>query len=165
MTIQRPWCRRASRPAVSLFVFCSLLAVSLLVSCSATRKVRSAFGGALPIEVAIVPAANEDTPIAVDLVVVYDAKLVDELLKMPAAEWFRKKEQYAADHPAVAVTSWEWVPGQSVEPFKVSYRSGARSVVIFADYQTEGEHREVVGAPKPFRLILGERDLSVEVSP
>jgi hypothetical protein len=56
------------------------------------------------------------------------------------------------------------VPGQSVEPVKVAYRSGARNVVLFADYHTEGEHRAVVGPPKPFRIILGERDLSIEVA-
>jgi type VI secretion system protein len=163
MTYKNFRCRWASRVR-SFICFCAPLAILLLlVSCSAGRKVRSAFGGTLPIEVTVVPEANDDSPIAVDLLLVYDAKLVDELLKMPAAEWFAKKEQYVADHPAIVVQSWEWVPGQSVEPFKVAYRSGARSVVLFADYQSEGEHRAVVGAPKPFRLVLGERDLTVEV--
>lgn len=163
MTFKYSRCRWA--PRVRNYVrVCALLAVLLLlVSCSAGRKVRSAFGGTLPIEVTVVPEANDDSPIAVDLLLVYDGRLVDELLKMPAAEWFAKKEQYVADHPAVVVQSWEWVPGQSVDPFKVQYRSGARNVVLFADYHNEGDHRAVVGAPKPFRIVLGERDLTVEV--
>jgi type VI secretion system protein len=141
-----------------------IVIVLVFVSCSAGRKIRSAFGGQLPVEVTIDAAANDNSPVAVDLLVVYDDKLVDGLLAMPAADWFRKKQQYVADHPAVVVQGWEWVPGQSVEPFKVAYRSGARNVVLFADYDTEGEHRAVVGPPKPFRIILGERDLSIEVA-
>jgi len=126
--------------------------------------VRTAFGGQLPVEVTIDAAANENSPVAVDLLLVYDDKLVDALVAMPAAEWFSKKEQYVADHPKVIVQGWEWVPGQAVEPFKVPYRPGARNVVLFADYQSEGAHRAVVGRPKPFRIVLGERDLSIEVT-
>lgn len=129
------------------------------------KKVRSAFGGSLPIEVTVLDTANENTPIAVDLIILYDDKLVADLLGKPASEWFAKKQQYIADHPAVVVQGWEWVPGQIVEPFKIDYKSGARNVVLYADYHTEGDHRAVVGPPKPFKLILGERDLSVVVLP
>jgi len=69
------------------------------VSCSAVSSARSMFGGALPFHVTIAPDANENSAIAVDLVVVYDAKLADELLKLPAAKWFAGKEQFARDHP------------------------------------------------------------------
>lgn len=141
-----------------------LLVVLLLCSCSTGRKVRQAFGGSLPIEVEIARLANDEAPIAVDLLLLYDDKLVADLLKMPASEWFQKREQYQKDHPEVIVQSWEWVPGQDIEPFKVPYKSGAKKVVLFADYHTEGEHRQVVGPPKPFTIILGERDLSVKVA-
>ena len=129
-------------------------------------KVRSAFGGQLPIAVKIAPKANDDTPIAVDLVIVYDQKLVDALLKMPATEWFQGKQQYIADHSPhdIIVVGWEWVPGQSVDDFKVPYRAGARNLIVFADYHTEGKHRAAVTPPQPLRLLLGERDLSVEVT-
>jgi type VI secretion system protein len=142
----------------------SVAAVAVLSFCGVTGKVRSAFGGHVPIEVTIDPRANEDSPVAVDLVVVYDAKLVDSLLKMPASEWFSKKRQYLADHGSdVEVQGWEWVPGQTIDPFKVTYRSGADHLVLFADYHTEGDHRAAVRPPRPFRLRLGERDFSVEV--
>lgn len=142
---------------------CVVAIVTLLLSCSVGRKVRSAFGGKLPIEVTIAGEANDNSPVAVDLLLVYDDKLVDKLTEMPAADWFKNKEQYVADHPAIVVKSWEWTPGQTIDPIQVEYRAGARNVVLFADYQTEGPHREVVGRPKPFKLILGARDLSVEV--
>lgn len=155
---------REETTAVSIRLVCLISLLSLLVGCSAGRKVRSAFGGQLPVQVTIDPAVNDNSPVAVDLLLVYDDKLLDGLLAMPAAEWFTKKEQYVADHPAVVVQGWEWVPGQTVEPFKIEYRAGARSVVLFADYQSEGAHRAVVGRPKPFRIVLGESDLSIEVA-
>jgi type VI secretion system protein len=141
-----------------------LLVVLLLCACSTGRKVRQAFGGSLPIEVEIARLANDEAPIAVDLLFLYDDKLVADLLKMPASEWFQKREQYQKDHPAVIVQSWEWVPGQDVKLEPIKYRAGAKNVVLFADYHTEGEHRAVVGPPKPFTIILGERDLSVKVA-
>ena len=134
-----------------------------LNSCSVGKKVRSAFGGQLPIEVKVMPEANDNSPVAVDLLIVYDEKLIDELLKIPATDWFAKRKQFLADHPAVKVQGWEWVPGQVVEPIKIEYGAGARNVVLYADYHTEGDHRAVVAPPRPFRLLLGERDLSVEV--
>src|SRR5262245_8336809 len=75
-----------------------LLALST-TACSVTGKVRSAFGGQLPLRVTIEPGANDDSAIAVDFVVVYSDKLLDEIMKLPAAEWFSKRSRVLADHP------------------------------------------------------------------
>lgn len=124
------------------------------------------FGGMLPMQVKVAPHANEDTAVAVDVVVVYDTKLIEELLKMPASEWFSKKQQFLSDHPNdVVAQSWEWVPGQPVSPQSINYRAGARKVFLFADYVTEGAHRAAVPPQQPFRLVLGDRDLAVEALP
>lgn len=121
------------------------------------------FGGQLPFEVVIASDANEDSPVAVDLVFVYDKKLLDTLLKTPAVDWFAKREQFIKDYGnALAVEKWEWVPGQQIEPISVSYRPGARRVVLFADYLSEGDHRATADPQEPFRLVLGARDFSVE---
>lgn len=137
-------------------------------ACSVTRNVRSAFGGALPVTVVVDPRVNEDNPIAVDLVVLYNDKLTDAVLKKPASEWFdeKKKKQFLADHPGelAIVAHREWVPGQKVDPFRVDYQSGAHHVIVFAHYQSEGEHRQALASPQPFRLLLGEHDFSVEVN-
>src|SRR6185436_15401361 len=138
----------------------------VLAACSAgATKVRSMFGGLLPMQVKVSPALNEDAPVAVDLVVVYDAKLLDALLKLPSAEWFAKKPQLLKDHPnALDVQSWEWTPGQQVAPASVAYHAGAKKIVLFADYQPEGDHRLTVDPQQPFLLLLGERDVAVEAS-
>ena len=143
------------------------LVAMTMMSCSATRAVRSAFGGALPVEVKVDPHANDDAPVAVDLLIIYNTKLVDDLLKKPASEWFdeKKKKQFLADHPGeLLVEHREWVPGQVVDPLKIEYKSGAHRVIVFAHYQTEGEHRQALATPQPFRILLGERDFSLEVT-
>jgi type VI secretion system protein len=138
-------------------------AFSFLAGCSVAGKVRNAFGGQLPIQVTVAPHANEDTPVAVDLVVVYNQKLLDELMKLPAADWFARRAQFLKDYPDTRlVQNWEWVPGQQVEPFSIEYRAGARRVLLFADYVTDGDHRATVDPQTPFRLLLGERNFAVE---
>lgn len=145
-----------------LAVFFAIATSIVLVACS-VAPVRSAFGGRLPMQVSIVSGANDDSPVAVDLVVVYDKKLMDDLLKMPAAQWFAKRQQFKADHDRqIDVSGWEWVPGQSVPPITIPYKAGAKNVVLFADYHSEGDHRAVVGPQEPFKLVLGERDFAVE---
>ncbi|HEX9983242.1 MAG TPA: hypothetical protein VGF69_08260 [Thermoanaerobaculia bacterium] len=127
-------------------------------------KVRGMFGGELPVEVRVAPDANHDSPVAVDLLVVYDKKLLDKLLATPSAEWFAKRDQFLKDYPKqLVVEAREWVPGQAVEPLTLTYRPGAVMVVVFADYGTAGDHRAAVDPQQLFRLVLGERDLAVEV--
>ncbi|HKS24477.1 MAG TPA: hypothetical protein VJZ76_16880 [Thermoanaerobaculia bacterium] len=126
---------------------------------------RSLFGGRLPFQVAIAPDANNNSAVAVDLVIVYDAKLADELLKVRAADWFdaKQKRQFLADHVGkVKVQGWEWVPDQRVEERSVSYEAGARKVIIFASYLSEGDHRAAVDPQQPFRIVLANADFSVE---
>lgn len=141
----------------------ALSGLAIITACSVKQKVRSAFGGQLPMQVLVAPDANEDSPVAVDIVVVYDRKLLDELLKLPASQWFATKAQFIADHDRkIDVQGWEWVPGQKVEPISIDYRSGAKEVVVFADYHTDGAHRAVIQPQQAFRLVLAERDLVLE---
>lgn len=136
----------------------------LAAGCSTGKSVRRMFGGSLPFHVTVLPGANENSAVAVDLVVVYDQKLADELLKLPAVKWFSSRDQYKKDHgdQLDADNRWEWVPGQAVPPQSISYRAGARKVLLFANYDTQGDHREAINPQQPFHLVLGERDFIVE---
>ncbi|HJX30137.1 MAG TPA: hypothetical protein VJ885_19710 [Thermoanaerobaculia bacterium] len=158
------------------------LAASLLLlipsaSCTKLAKVpaeiratRSMFGGDLPFEVRIDHDANQNTPIAVDLVVVYDAKLLDKLESMNAETWFQKRTQFLADNAdMVSSWSWEWVPGQEIPQLSVPYRAGAQQFVVYADYtpapDVTSDYRATVGPQYPFRLILQEKTFSIERLP
>lgn len=114
-----------------------IISMGLLVACSkviVTTKI---------VSFEVTPQANQNAPIALDLVVIYDDKLVAQVLKLPAKEWFDKRAQLKLDHPAVLYTwQWELVPGQLVPFFTLPADSKrAKAVVIFANYQTPGTHR------------------------
>lgn len=127
------------------------------------NRVRSMFGGQLPIQVTISPDANENSPLAVELIVVYEDKIVDKLLEKKAREWFSGREQFLRDYADdVDSWKWEWIPGQEVQPLKLSYGIGAKRVVLFADYVTPGEHRAAIDPQKPFRLVLGQSEIALE---
>lgn len=145
-----------------LLAFGALGAVS---SCGVATKVRSAFGGELPFTVTVAPDANENSAVAVDLLVVYDTKVLDQLMKLRASEWFARKQQFLNDYSnEVTVRGWEWVPSQVVDEQSVPYRSGARKVVLFADYHTEGDHRASIDPQQSFHLVLGPLDMAVEAA-
>lgn len=154
--------RAESRSVFRLTILGVLMVAT--ASCGLPNRVRSMFGGDLPIQVTISPDANEDSPLAVELIVAYDEKIVDELLKLPARKWFAGREQFLRDHPEkIDSWKWEWTPGQEVAPLEVSYGVGAKRVVLFADYLVPGDHRATVDPQQPFRLVLGDADLAVEV--
>ena len=158
----------ATAVAVSRKLLLTLVAIGAfgaVSSCGVTTKVRSAFGGELPFRVTVAPDANENSAIAVDVLVVYDAKVLDQLMKLRAAEWFARKQQFLNDYSEeVSVRGWEWIPSQVVEEQSIAYRSGARKVVLFADYHTEGDHRASVDPQQSFHLVLGPLDMALEVA-
>jgi type VI secretion system protein len=163
---RRVVCATAISSARNLVAGGLLLLAFSATACSVTGKVRSAFGGQLPLRVTVEPGANDDSAIAVDFVVLYSDKLLDEVVKLPAAEWFSKRSRILADHPGeLEVVQREWVPGQAVEPLSIPYHSGAKKIVVFADYHSGGEHRAVMPPQQASHVLLGETDLKVEAQP
>ncbi len=53
----------------------------------------------LNVRVHIAPTANRNNPVAVDLVLVSNNKLLKELMKMSAKEWFERRHQIQLDYP------------------------------------------------------------------
>lgn len=117
------------------------------------------FGGSLPVEITVAPDANLQSPIAVELIVVYQTPLVDELRELSARQWFERADDLRRDYPK-GFDSWgyEWVPSQCVALDALQYSVGAKAVVVFADYVTPGSHRAVLDAHQPFRLDLERED-------
>ena len=143
---------------------CALsLSLLVLAGCGLVARTQRMFGGALPLEVTISAGANQASPVAVDLLVVYDQQVLDRLLALSAREWFQQREQWKRDHPgAFEAWGWEWVPGQAVPRQVAEYRAGAKAALVFADYLTPGTHRVQLDPHAPARLILGEGTLAVE---
>src|SRR2546423_3787133 len=90
-------CATALSSARKLLATGLVLLAILATGCSVTGKVRSAFGGQLPLKVTVAPGANDDTAIAVDFVVVYNDKLLDVIMKVSAAVCVGKQIRFLAD--------------------------------------------------------------------
>jgi type VI secretion system protein len=121
----------------------------------------------LDVRVHITPAANQNNPVAVDLVLVSDNKLLKELMKMSAKEWFAQNHQIQLDYPKetdLFAGRWEWVPGQTVQLDRIPVRRSIVGGVIFAKYVTAGAHRAVINPRKDILLTLGEKDICVQLA-
>lgn len=125
----------------------------------------AAFGQSeLEMKVEVSPHANNDNPVAFDLVLVTDETLLEELSGISASEWFEKRSQYRLDYPeerGLPAGSWEWVPGQDVVLEPITVKREIVGGVIFANYSTPGAHRAVIDPRKSLAVTLGEEDFAV----
>lgn len=134
-----------------------------LAGCSLLPDVTSFFGGQMRLAVEVDSALNDDSPVAVETLIVYDAKLVDQLTALTAAQWFERREQFLRDHEQGALDHWlwEWVPGQRVADQRLDFRVGAQAAVVFAGYLTPGDHRQRVAPHGEYVLVLGRTGFTV----
>ena len=129
---------------------------------------RSLFGGDVAVRLDADPKINQDSPVPVELVVVYDKDLLAKLAGMTARDWFQNRAQTRKDHPGeddFVSMAWEIVPGQSMPPQTLSFASGARGGLVFADYFSDGAHRARVDPHQNLRIHLQADDVAVEQTP
>lgn len=111
--------------------------------------------------------ANADSALAVDVVAVYDTALLKALLALPASGWFQTGDQLQRDYPeGMTVWSWQVVPGFSPRPRTVSAATAAAyDVVVFAAYETAGDHRARIGTLTDVTLHLQRNGFTVSARP
>jgi len=146
-------------PRRALLFTCGVFAVALLTACP--KIIRPT--GKLMLKVEVSPRANNNNPVAVDLILVKDKKLLNELMKISAAEWFEKRSQYRLDYPketGLSAGSWEWVPGQVVKLDPIPFKFKAAGGLVFANYITPRAHRAVIDPRKPVVITLGAEDIT-----
>lgn len=148
-----------------------LTLVLFVTGCPKVPKVvRSRVPGAsgaskLEVRVNISPTANNNNPVAVDLVLVKDKKLLNELMKMSAGDWFEKRHQMELDFPKETELNagrWEWVPGQQVKVDRVPVNLDITGGVVFARYFNAGTHRAPFDPRKGILITLAEENLCVQ---
>jgi type VI secretion system protein len=154
----------------SFLLSVSTISVVLLFAACPKVKVPKKIPGTsgeskLDVKVHVSPAANNNNPVAVDLVLVSDKKLLQELMKMSASEWFEKRHQVALDYPketGLGAGRWEWVPGQQVKLDRVTVKYEIVGGVVFANYFNAGTHRAPINPRKGILITLGDEDLCVQ---
>jgi type VI secretion system protein len=127
--------------------------------------VPGAFGQSeLRMKVEVSPDANNSNPVAVDLVLVKDNALLAELKKLSATDWFENRRQYLLDHPeetGLRAGTWEFVPGQPINPVRINVEPEIMGGIIFANYSTPGAHRAAIDPRKSLTVVLGAKDFTV----
>jgi type VI secretion system protein len=136
----------------------ALLGLALLTGCGGDKGIQSRL-----IEFQVAQGANQDSPIAVDIVYVYDPQLVPQLTKMTAHDWFQKRSAVRQAFPTgFDVTSIEVVPGQKGPVEQVQPKaSQAIAAFVFANYASEGTHRARVDGLERFFIALGDKDFVI----
>ena len=154
--------------AVHYRCFVVLVLLAGGVACGAAKKARvpvvtSPKTQKFSIQVNISDSANQNSPIPVDFVLVKDKKLLPEVAKMAAKDWFERRVQIQRDFPnKVQVVSWEWVPGQHVGPISIAVASDTRGAFLFANYLNGGEHRGYVDVHAPVAVTFGPEEFSLQ---
>jgi len=150
-------------------ILCQGICLSLLLGAlGCGTGSRSLFGGDVAVRLDADPKINQDSPVPVELVVVYDKDLLAKLAGMTARDWFQNRAQTRKDHPGeddFVSMAWEIVPGQSMPPQTLSFASGARGALVFADYFSDGAHRARVDPHQNLRIHLQADDVAVEQTP
>ncbi len=152
------------RSVPASLLFAALLALgTLLGSCSPGIVARSLFGEELDITVRVDSVANNEFPLAMTVLYVYDEDQFKKFLKYSARQWYDERqglEEAQQDDPVFEAFDWEWIPGQDTS-VAVPFRTSAVGALIFANYFTEGQHRVRIDPYTDISVECGYDDLKV----
>lgn len=142
------------------WLFCAWpAAIFLLSGCHKIVKVKT-----ICLKTDIVQAANQNQPVAVDVLLVRDKELVKKLMTLTAADWFDKRAQFTRDYPnpkELIVYHREWVPGQVIPCSSIALSPMPRATILFANYFTKGDHRARLVNGKSAAIHLMDDDFEV----
>lgn len=114
------------------------------------------------------PGANENNPIAVDFVFIYDKSMRQQVAGITAADWFQRRDQFKRDFPA-GFRSWSWevVPGQRIARTQIPRQVRHDDVIasfVLARYYTPGDHRARILEDTEILVKLGQQDFTLKAA-
>lgn len=143
----------------------------LAVSCGGVQQkahpvvdaIKPLFVEELKLAVTISPEANQKSPVAVDLVMAYDPKFLEQIGKLTAKDWFAQREQFRLDFAEqYQAWEWEWVPGQQVPLQKLVFNPRrVKGTLLFANYLLPGTHRAKIDPLKRVTIRLGDETFTL----
>lgn len=154
------WLRLVSISILSLTVLVSGCAGNLLSSASQIFEKKLELR-----RVTLVTSedVNNGFPVAVEIVFLHDAALIQSIESIKSTQWFANKDDYRSrERSKVSVLRFELVPGQEkiITDFPDRYRS-AKKVFIFASYTNGGDYRLSVNDRKSITVIFENDKIAV----
>lgn len=106
---------------------------------------------------------NDQTPVTVHIVVVYDAALLADIVKLDASSYFEKIDQMKIDNAGkIDVFPFDLIRGQRLNDQTISpSKMSGEGVVIFARYSNSGPHRAVLSDEAAIIVDLGREDFRI----
>jgi type VI secretion system protein len=136
---------------------------------NATKKIVSKATvrpSSLDLNITIDPVANENSPVALDLVLIKDKKFWKTATAMAAKDWFAQRSDLKRRYrKKLEVHSWEWVPGQAIAPIIIKVPRRFSGAMVFANYPLPGTHSAPVPLGGNVIIALQENDFFLESKP
>lgn len=105
---------------------------------------------------------NDTSPVTVHIIIPYKPELLKELMKMDAETYFRKLPQMKTDYVGqFDIFEWDIIRGQRLEAPIVPSRVSGEGVLVFARYNSPGNHRAVIGEDHEVIIQLDKLDFKV----
>ena len=140
---------------------CGALLASSLASCSVGVTTRSLFGETMDMHIRVDSIANDEYPLAMTMVYVYDDDLLTKLLALSAKQWYDTEAQLREQEGSkLDAYQWEWIPGQDTT-VSVPLGASAAGAIIFVNYFNDGQHRVRVEPNRDIDIVMGFDDVKI----
>lgn len=118
----------------------------------------------LHLKASIAPFANNNSPVELDVVLIRDKSFWKTAPSMSAKDWFAQKSDLERRYRnKLVVSSWEWVPGQPINPIAIRVPRRVNGAMVFASYPTPGTHSAPIPKGGSVSISLQENDFTLEV--
>ena len=108
------------------------------------------------------PDANRSSAVAVDLLFISDPLAAQQIAPLKAEEYFNRRAQLERDFPSgLVIRSWEITPGQILRDVAVHPDCNRVRTLLFARYNTPGDHRQSLGGASSLVVSLKREDFTV----
>jgi len=134
-----------TRRALHILHTLLIYSVFSLAACSTVKDFVMSPGVKLDwdsLSLSVAAGANNDYPLAIDVVLVSDEALAQKLMGMTARDWFNARNGMRKAYPdLISIDSFELAPGESIKLSDKRW-SGRRvaAALVFADYLVAGPH-------------------------
>jgi len=118
----------------------------------------------LDLKTSIAADANNNSPVELDVVLIKDKGLWKTAPSMTAKDWFGQKQDLERRYRnKLIVNSWEWAPGQPINPIVIRVPRGLNGAMVFASYPSPGTHSAPIPKGGKVAIALKQDDFTLEI--